>query len=157
VAKKLKVYIESTIPSYLVARPNKDLLVLAHQQVTKEWWKKAFTSYELFISTVVIEEIEAGDAVIAAKRKEALKGIEILKVTDGIGKLAETYMVELSLPKKAERDALHLAVAVTYEMDNLVTWNSTHIANENIRELLRDINKRLNLKTPHISTPEELI
>ncbi|MDL1963439.1 MAG: hypothetical protein LWW98_03710 [Deltaproteobacteria bacterium] len=32
------VYIETTIVSYLVARPNRDLLVATHQQITQVWW-----------------------------------------------------------------------------------------------------------------------
>lgn len=34
-----RVYIESTIPSYLVARPSRDVLVRAHQQITAAWWQ----------------------------------------------------------------------------------------------------------------------
>jgi hypothetical protein len=34
---KAKVYIETTIPSYLVARPNRDLLIAARQQITRDW------------------------------------------------------------------------------------------------------------------------
>jgi hypothetical protein len=35
---KRSLYFESTIPSYLVAVPSRDLLIAAHQQVTAEWW-----------------------------------------------------------------------------------------------------------------------
>ena len=33
-----KVYIETTIVSYLAAWPSRDLIRAAHQQLTKEWW-----------------------------------------------------------------------------------------------------------------------
>jgi hypothetical protein len=32
-----KVYIETTIPSYLVARPSRDLLIAAHQRLTRDF------------------------------------------------------------------------------------------------------------------------
>jgi hypothetical protein len=32
----LKVYIETTIVSYLTARPSRDLIIAAHQQLTQE-------------------------------------------------------------------------------------------------------------------------
>jgi hypothetical protein len=32
------VYIESSVVSYLVARPSRDLVVAAHQAITAEWW-----------------------------------------------------------------------------------------------------------------------
>ena len=38
---KPKVYIETTIISYLAARPNRDLIAARHQQVTHEWWQSA--------------------------------------------------------------------------------------------------------------------
>jgi hypothetical protein len=33
---KPKVYLETTIPSYLMARPSRDLVTAAHQQITRE-------------------------------------------------------------------------------------------------------------------------
>ena len=33
------VYIETTIVSYLVASPSRDLVLSAHQQITSEWWE----------------------------------------------------------------------------------------------------------------------
>ena len=37
---KSKVYIETTIVSYLVALPTQDLIQSAHQQITREWWER---------------------------------------------------------------------------------------------------------------------
>ena len=36
---KPKAYLETTVVSYLTALPSRDLLVAAHQQVTREWWE----------------------------------------------------------------------------------------------------------------------
>lgn len=35
---KPKVYIETTVVSYLAARPSRDLIIASHQQITHEWW-----------------------------------------------------------------------------------------------------------------------
>jgi hypothetical protein len=32
------VYVETSVVSYLTARPSRDLLLAAHQQVTRDWW-----------------------------------------------------------------------------------------------------------------------
>ena len=35
------VYVETTVLSYLAARPSRDLVVVAHQRLTAEWWQAA--------------------------------------------------------------------------------------------------------------------
>ena len=73
---KAKVYLETTIPSYLVARPSRDLLIAAHQQLTREWWESRGPQFDLFVSEPVLDEAAAGDAILAKKRL-ALLGTEI--------------------------------------------------------------------------------
>ena len=48
------VYIETTVISYLVSRPSRDILVAAHQQTTYDWWASRRQEFECFISQVVI-------------------------------------------------------------------------------------------------------
>jgi hypothetical protein len=57
---KARVYLETTIPSYLTVRPSRDLVRAAHQQITREWWEKRRGEFELFISQVVVSECQAG-------------------------------------------------------------------------------------------------
>ena len=45
-----RVYIETTIPSYLTAWPSRDLIIAGHQQLTKEWWQTRRNEFELCIS-----------------------------------------------------------------------------------------------------------
>ena len=51
------VYIETTIPSYLVARRSRDLIVAAHQQITHEWWNYERERFDLYVSEAVLDEI----------------------------------------------------------------------------------------------------
>jgi hypothetical protein len=44
---KAKLYLETTIPSYLVGRPSRDLLVAAHQEITCDWWESRRAEFEL--------------------------------------------------------------------------------------------------------------
>jgi hypothetical protein len=60
------VYVETTIPSYLVAKPSRDLVVAAHQQITQEWWTNAKDRFDLYVSEAVLSEISLGDAVCPA-------------------------------------------------------------------------------------------
>jgi len=47
---KPSVYIETTVISYIAAKPSRDLIVAAHQQVTTEWWDNTLPCCESFIS-----------------------------------------------------------------------------------------------------------
>ena len=75
------VYLETTIPSYLAARPSRDPIVVAHQQITRDWWNGARERFDLYISEAVLTEIRAGDADVAARRLAILEGLPILELT----------------------------------------------------------------------------
>jgi hypothetical protein len=61
----MRVYIESTIPSYIAARPARDLLQAARQQLTRDWWDMQRDKHDLFTSQVVLDEIAGGEAAMA--------------------------------------------------------------------------------------------
>lgn len=154
---KPTLYLETTIPSYYTARPVRDVIVIAHQEITRTWWEHRLPLFEVYISSVVLEEARQGDPEPARRRLEVLAGFPVLDATPAIESLAAMYMTHLTLPGKALRDAAHLAFACGYEMDYLVTWNCTHIANAEIRRRLMAINAAMGRQTPIICTPEELM
>ena len=63
---KQRLYLETTIPSYLTSRPSRDLIIAGHQQITKEWCEKRKGGFQIYISQLVIDEARAGDLAIAA-------------------------------------------------------------------------------------------
>ena len=154
---KATVYIESTIVSYLTAKPSRDLIVAAHQQLTQEWWDLIRPQVDCFISPFVIQEISAGNEEAANKRIEFVRDIPILEINQEIQKLAQTYFDSLDIPEKARLDASHLAVAVWHEVDYLLSWNCKHIVSGRVKKMLENINSQLNIKTPVLCTPEELM
>ena len=150
-----KVYIETTIVSYLTALPTRDLIRLGHQLLTQEWWAER-ARYELFASPVVVQEASAGDPAAAARRHEALRGLTILQRSAEATHLAGALVARGGLPAKAAVDALHVAIAVVNGMDYLLTWNCTHIANATMRGKIEAICRDLGFEPPVICTPEEL-
>jgi len=86
-----------------------------------------------------------------------VKNFAILKINNDINQLAETYYSSLPIPEKAKADTYHLAIASWYNIDFLVTWNCSHLANGFIIRELKKINLGLGVKTPEICTPEELM
>jgi hypothetical protein len=154
---KAKVYIETTIPSYLVARPSRDFLIAAHQQLTRAWWASRGPDFDLYVSEQVLEEAGAGDANFAQKRLDLLADIPVLILTEGILKLAEHLVADGPIPPKAAGDALHIAVATVYACEYLLTWNCRHIANAEIQREARLLVRRRGFELPAICTPEELM
>jgi hypothetical protein len=154
---KPAVYIETTIISYLTARPSRDLIVAAHQQLTVEWWEYARPRVECFISPFVIQEASRGDKDAAQRRIEAISDIPVLELNDEISELAAKYFVDISIPEKAKVDAFHLSVAVWHGMDYLLSWNCKHIASGRVRKTLQEVNEAVGIHTPVICTPEELM
>jgi hypothetical protein len=154
---KPAVYIETTVISYLTARPSRDLIVAAHQQLTVDWWENARANVECFISPFVIQEASRGDKDAAQRRIEAISDIPVLELNDEIRELATKYFVAISIPEKAKVDAFHLSVAVWHRMDYLLSWNCKHIASGRVRKTLQEVNEAIGIRTPVICTPEELM
>lgn len=151
-----KLYMETTICSYLVSRPSRDLIVAAHQQLTRAWWESRRPQFEIFISQFVIDEAAQGDPELARKRLELIGGLEQLEVTDEVGRLAERILESGAIPQKAATDAAHIAVAAFHGMSYLMTWNCAHIANAEITPAVRAVCNAEGFACPVICTPEEL-
>lgn len=153
----MRIYIESTIPSYVVARPARDLLQAARQQLTRDWWDLPREKHELFTSQIVLDEIAFGEKVMAQLRLELLQGVPLLQVTDTVKEFARQVLSSGLLPVTADRDAAHIALASAYEMDILLSWNCRHIANATIQARLRRLAESAGFTLPVICTPEELM
>jgi hypothetical protein len=151
-----KVYLETTIPSYLTAWPSRDLVKAAHQQITREWWQNR-TKFDLHISQLVLREASGGDAEAARLRLEALRGIPVLALSPAASALAQQLVQQGPLPENAVADALHIAIAVVNGMDYLLTWNCAHIANAALRHRIEAICRASGYEPPVLCTPEELM
>jgi hypothetical protein len=153
---KKSVYIETTIPSYITSELSSDIIILGHQKLTIDWWREYRYNFELFSSQVVVDEIQKGDNEQAQKRLELMSGVKVLDFSPEVEELGKRYFSFFNLPEKALYDAFHIATAVFYEMDFLLTWNCKHLANANVRIRLMEYNNKAGLKTPDLCTPEEL-
>jgi hypothetical protein len=78
---KPKLYLETTIPSYLTSRPSRDLIIAGHQQITREWWSRQRDQFDLYLSQLVIDEASAGDAEAARERLDAIRAFPLLDIT----------------------------------------------------------------------------
>lgn len=152
-----KVYIETSIISYLTARPTSNLIAAAWQKETTDWWETRKNRFSLCISEVVIEEAGRGDSTAARRRLAELSGIEVLPLTDNVVGLSKALIQEGGVPKKALDDALHIAVAAVHDVDYLLTWNCPHIDNAEMKPKIRKICQEHGFRCPEIATPIELM
>jgi predicted nucleic acid-binding protein len=151
------VYIETTILSYLVANPARDIVIAGHQQTTQQWWSTRRTAFDCFISQVVIDEISAGDPMEVRKRLAVAGTMNALAVTVDAERITESIMKSGILPPKAVRDAVHIAVATVHNVQYLLTWNCKHLANAQIAKRIAGLCTVAGYEMPAICTPEELL
>ncbi len=154
---KPKLYLETTVPSYLTAWPSRDLIRAGHQQITKEWWQTRRNGFDIYISQFVLDEVTAGDADAANERLSALQNLPLLDLTDDVIELAEALTTSLVLPHKAVTDAAHIAIAAVHGMHFLLTWNCKHIANAEMFGTIQKVCQERGFQCPVICTPEELM
>jgi len=150
------VYLETTFVSYLVALPARDLVVAAHQQITRDWWNRRRSDFRLVMSQVVLDEISAGDESEVRKRLELVRSIEVLGASPDAETLTAAIVEAGVLPEKAVRDAAHIAVATVHGVEYLLTWNCRHLANAQISRRVGRICSERGFVMPTICTPEEL-
>src|SRR5262245_51035798 len=152
-----RVYIETTVISYMTARPSRDVVIAGHQQITHEWWETRRKNYELCVSQLVLGEAGAGDPQAAQERLDVLKPVTLLKTTDEALDLAKELINAGALPAKAADDAVHIAVAAQNGVPFLLTWNCRHLGNATMRPVIESVCAAKGLKAPIICTPEELL
>ena len=154
---KPRLYLETTIPSYLVARRSRDLRLAADQETTQQWWEAERQDYDLFISQAVVREVSKGDANFAAARLDHLRAFPLLPRTSEASALITHLLASGIIPAVAEDDAAHIGLAAAHGMDFLLTWNCRHINNHHIRARIHRACEAVGLVCPDICTPAELM
>jgi len=151
------VYLETTVVSYLASRPSRDLRVRGHQVATHRWWEEERGRYNVLVSSRVIEEARRGDPQAAAERLDVLLGLEVLADRPEVEALAALLRDRIPIPERYSFDAFHMAFAIAYELDYLLTWNCSHLANAECSRRLADLSREHGFWLPIICTPDTLI
>ena len=152
-----RVYVETTVISYLTARLERGVVVAGHQQSTRDWWETASERFELVVSELIRQEAGIGDRGGAEARLSTLASLATLDATEQADRLAEALVRTEAIPRTAIRDAVHIAIAAANGVEYLVTWSSRHIANAVARPLIESACRLAGFEPPTICTPEELM
>lgn len=151
-----KVYIETSVISYLTSKPSRDVVVAAKQQLTREWWSPGRGDVDVYISDLVVAEVRRGDPDAAQARVAAAGDLPVLEATEAARSIAHELVGRGAVPENAAADALHIGIATAEGMDFLVTWNFAHLANAHMRTRIAAVTNELGYRCPVICTPEEL-
>jgi predicted nucleic acid-binding protein len=151
------LYIETSVISYLTSRRSRDVIIAAHQEITVEWWDRRRTDFDLVVSPLVLQEAARGDPEMASRRLSVLKDLPSLEISSDAQALGLAVVEEHLLPQKALPDALHIAIAAVHDIDYLLTWNCTHIANAEILPRVTLLIEARGFRMPFVCTPEELL
>ncbi|MDE0104659.1 MAG: type II toxin-antitoxin system VapC family toxin [Bryobacterales bacterium] len=154
---KPRVYVETSVVSYLTARLSRDVVVLGKQIVTREWWPDAADRFEPVTSELVLEEASEGDPRAAAERLAVLESTHILDVSDDSRALGRALLRARAMPTEANQDAAHIAVAVVHGVDFLATWKVRHIANPTTALLIKQVCRDAGYDPITICTPSQLM
>ena len=155
---KPRVYIETTVVSYLVSRPALDVITAGHQATTFQWWEQHRSRFELVVSQFVLDEASEGDPVAAGKRLAVLDGISVVPISQPqIIVLAQALLKAGALPPKAKLDALHISVCAVTGVDILLTWNFKHIANGTTVRQIERVCDENGFECPQLLTPLQLL
>lgn len=151
-----KVYLETSFFSACVSTRT-SVKSIGWRASSLEWWENEAKEHELFISDEVIAELSNPRFRNSEMALAMVRGLSLLQVTDEVLQLAELLVQERVMPAPARSgDALHVATAIRYGMDVLLTWNVKHLANINKRVHLAIICMRLGLTQPILLTPDLL-
>ncbi len=151
------VYIESSIVSYLVARPSRDEAMARRQRQTRDWWENRRGGFRLFSSRFALREVLRGEPTMARERAASLKQVVLLRTPHEVEILAQALVANGPLPGKARPDAIHIAVAAVSGLDYLLTWNCRHIANPRMYPTIQRICRVHGFEPPVLCTPDDLL
>jgi len=150
--RRLKIYLDTSIPNAYFDDKNP-----FRKEITKEFWKK-LDDYEIFVSDLVISEIE--DTKDELRKRNLLALINKFNVLssseEDIRSLAEEYVIRGVIPIKKIEDAIHIAIASSYYLDVLVSWNFEHIVKLKTKREINVINVLLGYNTLEIIEPSVL-
>jgi len=148
--KKLKFYLDTTIPNYVftVELPEK-------MKLTKILFEKITQGeYEAYISDVVIAELKQAKEPKRSKLLSLVKDIIRLPFTPESRDLAEEYIKNKIISKNYLADARHIAIATVYNIDAVVSWNYEHLVNINKIRMINIVNEIRGYKHIEIISPE---
>jgi predicted nucleic acid-binding protein len=153
---KHKIYVETSVISYLAARPSLDAINSTRQHFSRQLWARRF-DLDLLVSDAVLSEMRIGDEEAVRRRLEFCGDLSMLDVHPEAETLALHLLLKKAVPKKAFTDAVHIAIAALHEIQFIASWNFRHIVGAVARRNIEVALAQAGRFVPVIATPEEIL
>jgi len=147
---KAKVYLDTSVISALFDERTPERLAM-----TVALWSK-LNEYEVFVSKLVLEELERTSQQVKDKMLAAVKGFNVLSISEKTERLAKIYVKQHIFPEKYFDDALHVALASENQIGILISWNFTHLVKLKTRRMISVVNLQEDFMPVEIISPPEL-
>ena len=150
--KKLKIYLDTSVISYLYAEDVPERMTLTHAL-----WKQIQTGcYKACISEMVLQELSN---CYEEKRQYLLEKIseidfEFYEISNEVIELAHRYIRAGAFTDKHLEDALHVACASVNTCNAVVSWNFRHIVKLTSMLLVNGVNRQEGYMELEIVSPE---
>ena len=153
--RKLRIYLDTSVISHLFADDTPDKMA----DTNKLWEDFKDNKYEIFISTVTVEEIKRCSEPKRSKMVEKLDEIDfrVLEEKDEVNSLSDEYTNNGVLTKKSIDDCTHIAFAVVSNCDIIISWNFKHLVNYRTINKVKIVNAINNYKEISIISPTMLL
>jgi len=151
----MSLYLDTTIPSYYYDQ-RKSLDIRYRRKITRDWWNNEKDFFSLYVSELVLVELQRRNYPQKEKVIRLVKDVSILPIVSEIEDIVREYLKNFLMPRIDVGDAFHLAYASFFKIDYLLTWNCNHLANVNKKRHIEAINRKLKLFVPEIITPLQL-
>ena len=154
--EKKRVYVESSVISYLNPRLSKDEQKRTWQKQTALWWERRH-EWDCVVSATVLLEIARGNLIAAAQRWEKAISLVEVPALPEMDLLEDLLVARKLVPEAARPDAVHLATAAVHGAHYLLTWNLKHLANPALRSRIEDLIREHGWEPAKVITPAELL
>jgi predicted nucleic acid-binding protein len=153
---KSRIYVETSVISYLAARPSSDAVNVTRQHFSYQLWQRR-GQIELLASDAVLAEAQVSDDDAVRNRLVYLNELELLSIHPLAEDLAAHLLRKKAVPAKAFTDAVHIAIAALHEVQFIASWNFRHIVGAVARRRIETALTDANAFVPIIATPEEIL
>lgn len=153
--KKLKIYLDTSVISHLLAADAPDKM-----DDTKTLWQQIqYGRYMAVLSNVTFDELGACPEPKRSQLAAMVRQItfSVIESNEDTIALAEKFIDFGILKEKSFDDCRHLAAAILSDCDVVVSWNFKHIVNARTMKGMRVITTAEGCKDVLICTPTMLI